>query len=196
MKNKKFKLFASLTSLVMVVAVMAVGVWAATQASVSVTGSASFSATGIAGTISATATGGATINSQTTATILTADMDDVTVEEDATIAYSLNAGSDSLITEADVTTNTFTVTYTITNTGSTALKYTVTVENDEVPTAGVYMVASITDGAESGVKANLASGNVEVEVTYTLTLGSTFDHDGNGINNIGMGSVTIVLANA
>ena len=51
MKNKKFKLFASLTSLVMVVAVMAVGVWAATQASVTAQGTASFNAVGIAATV-------------------------------------------------------------------------------------------------------------------------------------------------
>ena len=53
MKNKKFKLFASLTSLVMVVAVMAVGVWAATQASLTVNTSVSFSASGFTGTFSA-----------------------------------------------------------------------------------------------------------------------------------------------
>ena len=196
MKNKKFKLFASLTSLVMVVAVMAVGVWAATSATVNVTGTASFSATGIAGTISATANDGAQINGKTTDTLLTANMTDVEVTENATITYSINAGADSLIKADDVAANTFTVIYTITNTGSTALKYTVTVDNDEVPATGVYMVASITDGAESGVKANLASGNVEVEVTYTLTLGAQFAHDGNGISTIGMGSVSIVLANA
>ena len=42
MKNKKFKLFASLTSLVMVVAVMAVGVWAAQKSTANVTGTLSF----------------------------------------------------------------------------------------------------------------------------------------------------------
>ena len=57
MKNKKFKLFASLTSLVMVVAVMAVGVWAATSASVSATAHVKFSATGVTGTITGTLTG-------------------------------------------------------------------------------------------------------------------------------------------
>ena len=46
MKNKKFKLFASLTSLVMVVAVMAVGVWAATNVTASVSGTVSYSSTG------------------------------------------------------------------------------------------------------------------------------------------------------
>ena len=45
MKNKKFKLFASLTSLVMVVAVMAVGVWAAQSATVSLSGTIGFNAT-------------------------------------------------------------------------------------------------------------------------------------------------------
>ena len=44
MKNKKFKLFASLTSLVMVVAVMAVGVWAAQTTTVGITGNVGFTA--------------------------------------------------------------------------------------------------------------------------------------------------------
>ena len=47
MKNKKFKLFASLTSLVMVVAVMAVGVWAAASTTVGITGSLTFSASDV-----------------------------------------------------------------------------------------------------------------------------------------------------
>ena len=72
MKNKKFKLFASLTSLVMVVAVMAVGVWAATGATVGVTSKVSFTATeGFIGTITGTITGAATgaVNNAEIATI-------------------------------------------------------------------------------------------------------------------------------
>ena len=65
MKNKKFKLFASLTSLVMVVAVMAVGVWAATQASVGVNTKVSFTATGFTGTVSIAYTNNATSSAET-----------------------------------------------------------------------------------------------------------------------------------
>ena len=44
MKSRKIKLLASLTSLVLVVAVMAVGVWAASTVTVNVTGTVSFGA--------------------------------------------------------------------------------------------------------------------------------------------------------
>lgn len=46
MKKRKIKLLASLTSLVLVVAVMAVGVWAASTATVKITGNVSYNATG------------------------------------------------------------------------------------------------------------------------------------------------------
>ena len=46
MKKRKFKLFASLTSLVLVVAVMAVGVWAATAATVTINGTVSYATQG------------------------------------------------------------------------------------------------------------------------------------------------------
>ena len=46
MKKRKIKLLASLTSLVLVVAVMAVGVWAASTATVNITGSVTYSAQG------------------------------------------------------------------------------------------------------------------------------------------------------
>lgn len=46
MKKRKIKLLASLTSLVLVVAVMAVGVWAASSAKVNITGNVSYTATG------------------------------------------------------------------------------------------------------------------------------------------------------
>lgn len=46
MKKRKIKLLASLTSLVLVVAVMAVGVWAASSATVKITGNVSYTASG------------------------------------------------------------------------------------------------------------------------------------------------------
>ena len=46
MKKRKIKLLASLTSLVLVVAVMAVGVWAASSATVNITGNVSYNASG------------------------------------------------------------------------------------------------------------------------------------------------------
>ena len=57
MSNRKSKLFASLVSLALVIAVLAVGVWAATSQSINVTTTISFSATGVSGTISATLEG-------------------------------------------------------------------------------------------------------------------------------------------
>ena len=46
MKKRKFKLFASLTSLVLVVAVMAVGVWAASSATATISGTVGLTAVG------------------------------------------------------------------------------------------------------------------------------------------------------
>ena len=69
MKNKKFKLFASLTSLVMVVAVMAVGVWAATSASVHLKGTVGFTATGFTATLNGTVAGAGSVDPMTEAAI-------------------------------------------------------------------------------------------------------------------------------
>lgn len=57
MKKRKFKLLASLTSLVLVVAVMAVGVWAAVQHNVTITSNVGFTANGISGVLTAGVTG-------------------------------------------------------------------------------------------------------------------------------------------
>lgn len=57
MKKRKVKLFASIASLAMVVAVMGVGVWAATQQSVAISSTVGFQATGIEGTVALQATG-------------------------------------------------------------------------------------------------------------------------------------------
>ena len=51
MKKRKVKLFASIASLGLVVAVMGVGVWAATQQAVKVSSQVSFTATSVAADI-------------------------------------------------------------------------------------------------------------------------------------------------
>ena len=52
MKKRKVKLFASIASLAMVVAVMGVGVWAATSQSVAINTTVGFQATAVSGTVS------------------------------------------------------------------------------------------------------------------------------------------------
>jgi len=89
MKNKKFKLFASLTSLVMVVAVMAVGVWAATNAKVTATGTASFSVAGIAAEVKVAASGSdiGTANDTILSTTVAGD-NNTTAEWEFSISYT------------------------------------------------------------------------------------------------------------
>lgn len=62
MKKRKVKLFASIASLAMVVAVMGVGVWAATQQSVGINTTVGFTATSIAGEVAFKVDDGATDN--------------------------------------------------------------------------------------------------------------------------------------
>ncbi|MBQ4535440.1 MAG: hypothetical protein IJA22_01290 [Clostridia bacterium] len=172
MKNKKFKLFASLTSLVMVVAVMAVGVWAATTASGKITGTVSFNATGIVGNIQiSNVSEGVLVNGEEfTSNVQVAAFTTGTTQgentQSAAISYEFIDNTegvvDGFIKDAEAE---FTIELTINNTGSVAATYTITFENNAGGADKV--VAAAEDGKATG---NLAAstGTQTVEITYTL----------------------------
>ena len=110
MKKRKIKLLASLTSLVLVVAVMAVGVWAASAATVSITGSVTYNAQG---NVKATIAG----SHEVTGAI--DDLGDITsVVFDGTEATGANTGSlaagDITLKVAEGTSADTAITYTLT----------------------------------------------------------------------------------
>ena len=196
MKNKKFKLFASLTSLVMVVAVMAVGVWAATTtASAKITGTANFTAvTGIQGSIVATSlTNGATLAGETSnvsvlSVALNSETANVTdVEKALTFAF-VDGDSDGYIGSAQDKTS-FEVTYKITNVGPVAFKFSVNIVAPTASSAGVQMAAAVTaiDGELENAAANVEvtaapSAGQSVEHTVTITYSLTGTHNGSAIS--------------
>lgn len=102
MKKRKIKLLASLTSLVLVVAVMAVGVWAASTATVNITGNVSYTANG---NVNATITLDQTLNSEALGTQQTAEFEGNETSSDNTKALQLGALNDGVVTLSQVETN-------------------------------------------------------------------------------------------
>ena len=192
MKNKKFKLFASLTSLVMVVAVMAVGVWAATSAQAGITGKVNFTATGVQGSV-------AVLEEGTTASLsgvafsegkyVIEQFDLTTSAEDAAdgtvaIAYEFaDANGDGFITGAEAQ---FTVKIQIANVGAYAMDYEITFANNDVVADKVTAAA---DAATGTVEAT--TGIKDVVITYTLN-----GHTGAPITNLDIPTATISLVKA
>ena len=109
MKKRKIKLLASLTSLVLVVAVMAVGVWAASTATVNITGSVTYNAQG---NVKATIAGSHKVEG---ATNVLDSIDPVTFNgtETTNNPGSLEVG-DITLTVAEGTSASATITYTLT----------------------------------------------------------------------------------
>ena len=110
MKKRKIKLLASLTSLVLVVAVMAVGVWAASNATVNITGNVSYTASG---NVNATIAGSHEVTGATNV------LDPITsVVFDGTETASNNTGAlevgDITLTVAEGTSADAEITYTLT----------------------------------------------------------------------------------
>ena len=196
MKNKKFKLFASLTSLVMVVAVMAVGVWAATSAQASITGKVSFSATGVEGSINILENGTSADlvdKTYTAGKYLLESFDVNTSTSDASngaveISYEFDdADGDGFITGAEAK---FTVKFQIANTGAFEMNYEVEIANTAAATNVVTAAAEATAGtwANNELTGTVAAetGIVDVTVTYTLNShdGSTIESDENNIPEV------------
>lgn len=110
MKKRKIKLLASLTSLVLVVAVMAVGVWAASTATVNITGSVTYSAQG---NVKATIAGSHEVTGATNVldpiTSVTFDGTETTDDNTGTLAVG-----DITLTVAEGTSAETVITYTLT----------------------------------------------------------------------------------
>ena len=110
MKKRKIKLLASLTSLVLVVAVMAVGVWAASTATVNITGSVTYNAQG---NVKATIAGSHEV---TGANNVLEEIDPVTFDGDETTSDNTGtlAVGDITLTVAEGTSADTAITYTLT----------------------------------------------------------------------------------
>ena len=180
MKNKKFKLFASLTSLVMVVAVMAVGVWAATQAKVTIGATATFSATGIA----------ATVSEQGGSDLFTVAQNQVNSDvASGEASWELEFTIDDETTTATLEGKTIVKTLVITNDGANDVYYKVAPKGT-APTADASKIAVIKVEVESHESATPigAGDSIELDITYTVV-----DHTGAsfGASDVESGNVVI-----
>ena len=163
MKNKKFKLFASLTSLVMVVAVMAVGVWAATSASVGITGKISYAVTSqVKAEIkigNLTTTGTYTLGNVNTEVQGSGNYDDVTFDGSEATDDQANVGALSLVAAGDA------LSVTRTNyTGATAatMSFEIVVTNKAPTTA-----------EKNDLTVSITMNAAEIDGTYSYTTEST-----------------------
>jgi hypothetical protein len=162
MKKRKVKLFASIASLAMVVAVMGVGVWAATQQSVTVSSNVKFEATGITGTVALKVSGdaageakiGETDIKATATNIATFALEDEQSKNTpVTVDIKLaDVNKDGFFSAAD---GTITYTFTIDNTSTTVdMFYKATVSAEANGWAGVANPAAVTQ-VENGTPATL-----------------------------------------
>lgn len=169
MKKRKIKLLASLTSLVLVVAVMAVGVWAASSATVKITGNVSYNAKGnVSATVSVTDIDG-TSQSDKSATIAP-----TATTSNNTESFSLGTGLTVKQVEGSDASATWSYTFTIKN------NYTVPAENTTLyakvtlPSAGDNYSISATvkiPSVESGVAKSYTTGT---EITLAENETATF----------------------
>ena len=164
MKKRKFKLFASLTSLVLVVAVMAVGVWAASSATATISGTVGLTAVG---NVNATIQAAEGTKSNVTATGL-----NITAE---TIESTENSGALAL--------GTISLTATEGLASDAAISYSVVVTITNAWTAGQggeLNNLKVEATAATGVTLGFTSGdvlepgeNTTVTFTWTGTAGSS-----------------------
>lgn len=113
MKKRKIKLLASLTSLVLVVAVMAVGVWAASSATVNITGNVSYNAKGnVSATIAVTDIDGSSQSDQPDKSVTIAP---TATTSDNTKSLSLGESLTVKQVEGSTATAKWSYTFTITN---------------------------------------------------------------------------------
>ena len=137
MKNKKFKLFASLTSLVMVVAVMAVGVWAASGASITTTAKVTFTASGFTATEFTATLSGADTSAATNATY--------------TNSKAIGAGQEIALDDWTIGTISFTD-------ETTAIEFTFTLSGITVP-AGYKLVPTVTMEDATNITKVISNGD-------------------------------------
>ena len=183
MKKRKIKLLASLTSLVLVVAVMAVGVWAASTASVSITGNVSYTTDG---NVNASITLDQTLNGEELGEQQTATF--AGNETSSASTKTLKLGNEGTVTLSQVETNpsadiVYTYTVVITNNAATTesnpnltIVFTGTAEvNTNVPTKVAYSYTTTsTEGSWTNADANKTSTitiapTEKATIVFTLT---------------------------
>ena len=176
MSNRKSKLFASLVSLALVIAVLAVGVWAATTQSINVTTTISFSATGVSGSISATLEGTASTQyyNSTNASGGTAITFSPSSAELAD--WTLGGTTPLAIGATDGVANDVVYTFTITNASTTDA--IVVALNDLTVGNNLEIVSVTQDGAPvSGTTGDYAFTNIAAydDTQIVVTVGVTDD---------------------
>ena len=147
MKSRKIKLLASLTSLVLVVAVMAVGVWAAGTATATITGSVTF---------------GSVDNILATITTDKSGVNEVKITKDGV------TGTPLALTNLDVNQTTGEYVYIISITNDRDVDSEATKPN----VTATITLATVADGANYTLTSDKAS--VEVEPGQTGTIKVTF----------------------
>ena len=168
MKKRKIKLLASLTSLVLVVAVMAVGVWAASSATVNITGNVSYNAKGnVSATVSVTDIDGSSQSDKSVTiapTEKTSEAKEISLGEDLTVKQ----------VEGSTATAKWSYTFTIKN------NYTVSAENTTLyakvtlPEAGTNYSISATVAIPSVSSGDPQSYTSEDEITLAENENATF----------------------
>ncbi len=176
MKKRKIKLLASLTSLVLVVAVMAVGVWAASSATVKITGNVSYNAKGnVSATIAVTDIDGSSQSDQPDKSVTIAP---TATTSDNTESISLGDSLTVEQVEGSGTAATWSYTFTIKNNYAEAAENTTLYAKVTLPSAGDNYSISATvkiPSVESGVAKSYTSGTEIIlaenaTATFVITL--------------------------
>lgn len=194
--NRKSKLFASLVSLALVVAVMAVGVWAATTQAVNVTTTVSFSATGVSGTISATLEGVATTQYYNSTNASGGTAIEFSPSSSELADWTLGATTPLAISATDGVANDVVYTFTITNASTT--EAIVVAFNDLTVGTNLEVVSVTQDGTEvTGTSGDYAmtniaeSGSSVIVVTVGVTNDATSIASANISFNIALSSSNV-----
>ena len=188
MKKRKVKLFASIASLAMVVAVMGVGVWAASQQAVGVTSQVSFTATSIAATVDfkvggdgVATTNGATLtqavkiagSDQTSADAYTNTLRiaefGVETAKDTTRSHTVQVtawdnGGDGYVDATDVVTYTFTITPASGDAAGSSIYYYIEVDSES--TAYKH---DFTTGEQTNIEGTAISSATTIIITFATT---------------------------
>ena len=200
MKKRKFKLFASLTSLVLVVAVMAVGVWAATAATVTITGTVSYATQGnVYATIDVAekGTNDADYVALNTQQKFLGGETGTTTQPYAGKEYTLTVSKFAAKTDDSLAAHTYSYTVTIVNTAIAGIvNPAIQVTPEKVPAtlSANGTTASCTYVLAGGESTALTTSGVKVGVGQTLVITYSISHDPAYTLNstdIGLGTITL-----
>lgn len=168
MKKRKIKLLASLTSLVLVVAVMAVGVWAASSATVNITGNVSYNAKGnVSATVSVTEIDGSS-QSDKSVTIAPTETSSEAKE------ISLGEGLTVKQVEGSTASATWSYTFTIKNNYAEAAEKTTLYAKVTLPSAGTNYSISATVAIPSVESGAAQPYTTDTEITLAENVTATF----------------------